>query len=106
MTLYMLAGKFTRAGLADDGDLDLTGVIELLFNGLGDVATEPGRVAVGGMGGVGDDAHLAAGLDSVGMFDAGKPGSKRFQLFQALDVFLERFATGAGSGSANGIGRG
>ena len=50
--------------------------------------------------------HLAAGLDGVGMLDAGKALGHRFQLLKPFDVFLQRFAAGAGSGGADGVGGG
>src|SRR4051794_36706564 len=56
-----------RPRLADHGDLDLAGVVELLLDGPGDVAADPQGVAVAGLRGVGDDADLSAGLDGVGV---------------------------------------
>jgi len=67
-----LAGKLHRPRFADDRDFDFAGVIQLLFNGLGDIATHRHRVAIGRLGRVGDNADLAAGLDGVGVFDAGE----------------------------------
>lgn len=37
-----LLGEFGGAGFADDGDLDLTGILHALFDLLGDVASQAG----------------------------------------------------------------
>ncbi len=48
--------------------------------------------------GIGDDAQLTARLDREGVIDAGKAGGQGLQLFQALDVFLQRLAASAWTG--------
>src|SRR5438552_1407011 len=97
---------FHRPRLADDSDLHLSGVIQLLFNGLGDDAADADGIAVGGLGGIGDDAHLSAGLDGIGVFDAGETRGDRLQLLEPFDVLFQRFAAGAGTRGANRIGGG
>ena len=56
--------------------------------------------------GVGDHAHLAAGLDGVGVLDAREAARHRLQLLQPLDVLLQRLAAGAGAAGADGVGGG
>src|SRR5262249_14014592 len=90
-----LACKLHGPRLADHRHLDLAGVVELLLDGLGDVAADLDRVAVARLAGVGDDAHLAAGLDGVRVLHTGEARRHRLQLLQALDVLLQRLAAGA-----------
>src|SRR5438270_8433367 len=52
-----------RPRLAHHGHLNLAGVVQLLLDGPGDVVADLDGVAVAGLGGVGDDPDLAAGLD-------------------------------------------
>ena len=55
---------------------------------------------------VGDDADLAAGLDRVGLLDAGEAAGQGLQLFEPPDVLLQRLAAGAGAAGADGVGGG
>ena len=50
------------------------------------------------------DAHLATGLDGVGALDALVGVRDLLQLLQTLDVGVERFLAGAGTGGGNGVG--
>ena len=51
---------------------------------------------VGRVFGAGDHAQLAAGLNRIGLLDAGEAAGNRFQFFHPLDVAFERLAAGAG----------
>jgi len=43
---FLLAGKFDGAGFADDRDFDLTGIVQLFLDRLGDVVTDLDGIAV------------------------------------------------------------
>src|SRR5688572_4135731 len=99
-----LAGVLDRAHLADDVDLDLAGVLELLLALLGDVLGElPGAEVVDALGGD-EDADLAAGLDGVGAVDGFERGRDLLEVLEAADVVLERVLAGAGARSGDGVG--
>ena len=84
--------------LADDRHLDLAGVVSCCSIARAMSRQIFGGVGVGRLRGVGDDAHLAAGLDRVGLLDAGEAAGHRLQLLQPLDVLLQRLAAGARAG--------
>src|SRR4051794_40070102 len=67
-----LSCKLHRPRFADHGHLDFSGIIELLLDGLGNLAASLDRFAVGKLMSVGDHAQLAAGLDGEGVLDAGE----------------------------------
>src|SRR6202042_2070584 len=52
------------------------------------------------------DSDLAAGLDRVCLIDAREAQSKRFELFQASDVFLESFAPRTRAAGTDRVGGG
>src|SRR5687767_5063732 len=82
------ARHFRKARLADHRDLDLAGIRELLFEGLGDVATDLRGARVVGVLGAGDDPQLAASLDRKCLLHARKAAGDRLQLFHAFDIAL------------------
>ena len=57
---------------AEHGDFDLAGIGQLLLEGRDDVVADLGGRFVGGVLGADDHAQLAAGLDGVGLLDAGE----------------------------------
>src|SRR6185312_14411662 len=63
------ACKFDGTRLANDGHLDLARIVQLLLDGLGNVAARLQGLAVVQHAGVGDDAQLAPRLDGVGVLD-------------------------------------
>ena len=55
---------------------------------------------------VDDHADLAAGLDRVGLLDAGEAAGERLEFLEPADVFLEGLAAAPGAAGADGVGRG
>src|SRR3954451_6688705 len=97
-------GEVHRARLADDRDLDLAGVLELLLDLACDVARERDRGVVVDVVRGDDHADLAARLHRVDLVDAGVAGGDVLEVTQALDVLLERLAASAGAGAAERVG--
>src|SRR3954449_4304012 len=92
-----LSSVVRRPRLPDDRDLDLPGVLELLLDLARDLVREQhGAVVVEGTGHH-HHADLAAGLHGVDLVDAVVPRRDLLEVAQALDVLLERLATGAGA---------
>src|SRR5262249_39913928 len=80
LAVYLLPRELDGPRFADDRDLDFTGIVQLLLDGLGDVVADPHGIVVRRLRGVGDDAHLAAGLDGISLLDARETRRHRFQL--------------------------
>ena len=86
-----------RAGLSHDNNFHFAGVGELVFDRLGDVAGEFGGFAVVDRLGVDDHADFAARLHGIDLVDTGEAVGDRFEVFQAADVPVERFAASPGT---------
>lgn len=84
------------AGFADDGDLHLAGIGHLVLDFLGDIVRQPFRLLVGEFVCTDDHAQFAAGLDRIGLYDAGVREGDVLHLLQALDVAFDHLAAGAG----------
>jgi hypothetical protein len=89
--------EFDAAGFADDGDADLAGVLEVVFDAADDVAGELGGFVVGDFARLDEDAEFAARMDGEAFFDAGEGGAELFEVFDAFDVGSHGFAAGAGA---------
>src|SRR5512138_1067183 len=84
-----LARVFHGARLADHHDLDLAGVLQLALDAAGDVAGELGGPRVVHVLRLHHDAHLAPGLDRVGLLDPREGVGDLLQRLQALHVVLD-----------------
>ena len=100
-----LLGVLGAAGFADDVDPDLAGILHLLLDGLGDLLRQNADAVVVDILGLDHDAHLAAALDGVALFDALEAVGNLFQLLQPLDVVLQALPAGAGPGRGNRVRR-
>src|SRR4051794_1123698 len=78
--------------LADDGDLDLARVRQVVLDLLHDVAGEPRRREVVDLLGPDEDADLASRLDGERALDAREALRDPLQVLEALDVRLHRLA--------------
>src|SRR5262249_38094228 len=87
-----LPGEFNGPGFTDDGHLDLTGVLELVLDALGDVLRQPHGLLVRDAIAFDDDADFAAGLEREGLRDALEGVGDALELLEALDVGLEDVA--------------
>ena len=83
-------------GLAQEIDLDLTGVGQLVLDLLGDVAREQHHLILRDLLGLDHDADLAAGLNGKAVGDAGEALGDFLELFETLDIVLDVLAPGAG----------
>src|SRR5829696_4239184 len=92
------------ARLADDGDLDLARVGQVVLDLLDDVAREARRGEVVDLLGADEDPHLPTGLDRERAFDAGEALGDPLEVLEALDVRLHRLAAGSRSRGADGVG--
>src|SRR6188768_2488318 len=100
-----LLGVVDGAGFTDDGDLDLTGIFELVFDPAGDVLREPDGFFVGNLLALDHDADFPARLDRERLRHALEGVGDAFELFQTLDVGLEDVAACAGPRRRDGVGR-
>src|SRR5258706_1484629 len=92
------------ARLADDGDLDLARIGQLLLDLAHDVAREAGGREVIDLLGADEDPDLAPGLDGKRALDALEAVGDRLEVLEALDVRVHRLAASARSGRADRVG--
>ena len=100
-----LFGVFNRAGLTHDVDLDLPGIIQLILDLLDDLAGDNHHSVVIDHIGLEHNPHLASGLNGEALFNAVEGGGNLLKLLKTLDVVLNVFAPGAGTGRRNRVGR-
>src|SRR5262245_98268 len=100
-----LSRVFDGPCLTDDGDLDLSWILELVLDPLRDVLREPDGLFVAHPIALDDDADLAAGLERERLRHALERIGDAFELFEALHVRLEDVAARAGARRRNGVGR-
>src|SRR3990170_6951429 len=93
-----------RAPFADDGDLDLARVIQVLLYLLADLLRHPVGAEVINLFGLDDDAYLAAGLDGERLLDAREGVRHRLQRLQPLQVLVHGLATSARPAAADRVG--
>src|SRR2546426_712393 len=92
-----------RARLADDRDLDLARVGQLLLDLPDDVAGEPAGGQVVDLLGPDEDPDLAAGLDGERPLHALEAVGDRLEVLQPLDVRVHRLAAGTRPRRADGV---
>src|SRR5262245_57979094 len=80
---------FDGACLPDDDDLDVSRILHLGFDALGDVLGQLVGVQIGHDVGAGHHAQLAPGLDRVAHVDALVAEGDLLELGQTLDVALQ-----------------
>ena len=71
---------------------------------LGDFARQFLDLAVGNLFVVDKNSKLAAGLNGVGLFDAGKAFGDFFQVFKAVNIVVNRFLARSRTGRAYRVG--
>ena len=86
-------------------DLDLSGVLQLLFDLLGDIPGQQDHLILRDLVGLDHDADLAAGLDRKGFLHSGEGRGDLLQLFQPLDIVFQVLPPGTGPGGGDGVGR-
>src|SRR5918997_6321606 len=101
--LGSLLGVSRGPDLADHGDANLTGVLQLLFDLLGDVARNDLRLKVVDRSRSDHDPHLSAGLHRIDLVDPLELHGDLFESLEALDVGLERLPPGPRPCSGDGI---
>src|SRR3989338_4487905 len=79
-----LPGIIDRAGLPDDGHLDLAGVLELVLDAPGDVLRQPDGFLVADALALDHDANLASGLEREGLGDPFERVGDALELLEAL----------------------
>src|SRR5581483_8657275 len=93
------------AMLPDHRDLDVTRVLHLGLDPLGDVLRELVGVEIRHQVGLRDDAELATRLDRVGGLHALERAGDLLHRLHALDVALQHVPPGAGPGGGDAVGR-
>src|SRR5450756_1291004 len=104
-SLSELFGVFDGPGLAHHGDADLAGETELAFDALRDVPRHELSSGVVDLLRLDQDPNLAAGLDGVGLLDTLERIGDLLQLFEPLDVSVQRLPARPRAGSGDGVGR-
>ena len=94
---------FGSPAFADDIDLDLSGILQFLFDLLGDISCHEDHALVGNLFGFDHDAHLTARLDRIGFVNAGEAAGNFFQLLQTLDEVFNVFSARARSCCRDGV---
>ena len=85
------------AAFADNADLDLAGIFQLVLDLLDNILRDEHHTLVGNLLGLDHDTDLTAGLDRKGLVDTGEAAGNFFQLLQTLDVVFKIFASCTGS---------
>ena len=80
--------------LAQEMNLDLTGVGKLLLDLLGDIPCQKNHLVFADILGLDHDAYLAAGLNGVAVGNAGEALRDFLKLLKTLDVVLDILAAG------------
>ena len=80
---------FDNLRLAQDMHLDLTGILQLVLDALGELARQNDHLILGHLLGLDHHADLTAGLNGVALLDAGIGARDLLELLQTLDVVLE-----------------
>src|SRR3990172_7685888 len=93
-----------RAPFADDRDLDLPRVIQVLLYLLADLLRHPVGAEVIDLFGLDDDAYLAAGLDGERLLHAREGVRHRLQRFPPLEGLIHRLGGGPGRAAADRVG--
>ena len=96
-TACCLLSVADSAGFADDVDLDLTRILEFIFDLLADISCKSGHRVILDLLGLDHDTDLSTRLDRVRGFDALEGGRDLFELLQTLDVILQILAARAGT---------
>src|SRR2546421_3899767 len=84
--VFALSGVINRTSFANHTDLDLSRVIEVFFNFMGDIAGQAIRGKLVNFFRFNDDTNLAASLDSKGFFHAGERVRGTLKRLPALDI--------------------
>src|SRR5439155_19371959 len=92
-----------RARLADDGDLDLARILELVLDAPRDVLREPDGFFIGDLLAFDHDADLAARLQRERLRDALERVSDAFELLEPPHIRLEDVASSAGPRRGHGV---
>src|SRR5690606_9301571 len=87
-----------------DGHLDLTGILHVLFDAVGDVTSQQHGRGVVDLVGLDDDPDLAPSLDGEGVLDPREAGRDALEAFETFDVALQRLAARARPGGRDGVG--
>ena len=93
MVLFCVVHNF---GFAQNVNLDLAGIGELVLDLFGNVAGQKHHLVFGDGLGLDHNADFAAGLDGIGTCNAREALGNFFQFLQALDVVLNVLAAGTG----------
>ena len=85
--------------LADDADLDASGVCEFLFDATCDIAADDGSFFIIDDAGLDEDADFTSGLNGIAFFDAGEGEGNFLDIFEPFDIGFEDFAASARAGA-------
>ena len=102
---FFLFRVFDGGRLAQDVHLDLAGIFHLFLDLFGKLARQNDHLVLADLVGLDHHAHLAAGLNGIGLVDAGIAAGDLLKLLEALDVVLQILAAGAGTGGRDRIRR-
>ena len=86
-----LLRRFHSPCFANYGHLDLAGILEIVFDPLGDILRQPDGAQVVHIVRLNQNPDLAAGLDGIGLRYAGERVADIFQRLDAAYVGLQRF---------------
>ena len=95
---------FNSTAFSDEVNLDLSGVIHLVFNLLSDFTSDDNHLFVVDLVREYHDTDFTACLDSKGLFNAVKGCTDFFKLLKTLDVVFVVFASCTGTCCGNRVG--
>lgn len=98
-----LLGICNTASLADDSNLDLTGIGHLVLNLGCNLSAQCLGLCIVHLVGTDDDAQFATCLNGIGLRYAWIAHSDGFKIVQTLDISLNDFTTGTRTGTRDSV---
>ena len=89
---------------ADNINLDLSGIVKLVFNFVCNISCNDNHLVVADNLGFNNDTYLTTCLNSERVFNTAKGIGDFLKFFKTLDIAFDIFSSGTGTGSRNSVG--